>query len=126
MSEGAGEVVLILTAIGTSAVNYTVVVDTVDRLSLSCCRLVFRIGIRMSGILLTIGKSMLMQPSTYVCSPPPLCTTYVEMQFLYGRTCSQYSTVHFDIYTPVLNISKYSQFLGVRRSRYGYTAIVYI
>ncbi len=80
----------------------------------------------MSGILLTMGKSMLMQPSTYVCSPPPLCTTYVEMQFLYGRTCSQYSTVHFDIYTPVLNISKYSQFLGVRRSRYGYTAIVYI
>ena len=35
-----------------------------------------------------------MQPSTYVCSPPPLCTTYAEMQFLYGRTCSQYSTVH--------------------------------
>ena len=48
----------------------------------------------MSGILLAIGKSMLMQPSTYVCSPPPLCTTYAEMQFLYGRTCSQYSTVH--------------------------------
>ena len=48
----------------------------------------------MSGILLTIGKSMLMQPSTYVCSPPPLCTTYAEMQFLYGRTCSQYSTGH--------------------------------
>ena len=35
-----------------------------------------------------------MQPSTYVCSPPPLCTMYAEMQFLYGRTCSQYSTVH--------------------------------
>ena len=48
----------------------------------------------MSGILLTIGKSMLMQPSTYICSPPPLCTTYAEMQFLNGRTCSQYSTVH--------------------------------
>ena len=30
MSEGAGEVVLKLTANGTSAVNYTVVVDTVD------------------------------------------------------------------------------------------------
>ena len=30
VSEGAGEVVLILTANGTSAVNYTVVVDTVD------------------------------------------------------------------------------------------------
>ena len=30
VSEGAGEVVLNLTANGTSAVNYTVVVDTVD------------------------------------------------------------------------------------------------
>ena len=30
MSEGAGEVVLNLTANGTSAVNYTVVVDTMD------------------------------------------------------------------------------------------------
>ena len=30
VSEGAGEVVLILTANETSAVNYTVVVDTVD------------------------------------------------------------------------------------------------
>ena len=30
VSEGAGEVVLIVTANGTSAVNYTVVVDTVD------------------------------------------------------------------------------------------------
>ena len=30
VSEGAGEVVLILTANGSSAVNYTVVVDTVD------------------------------------------------------------------------------------------------
>ena len=48
----------------------------------------------MSGILLAIGKLMLMQPSTYVCSLPPLCTTYAEMQFLYGHTCSQYSTVH--------------------------------
>ena len=30
VSEGAGEVVLNLTANGTSAVNYTVVVDTMD------------------------------------------------------------------------------------------------
>ena len=30
VSEGAGEVVLILTANGSSAVNYTVMVDTVD------------------------------------------------------------------------------------------------
>ena len=48
MSEGAGEVVLNLTANGTSAVNYTVVVDTVNgratgkhtmKLSSECCEL---------------------------------------------------------------------------------------
>ena len=48
VSEGTGEVVLNLTANGTSAVNYTVVVDTVDgratgkhrmKLSSECCEL---------------------------------------------------------------------------------------
>ena len=54
--------------------------------------------------------------------------------FATGKTSAQVAVTVFDDnvteggenFTAVLNISEYSEFLGVRRSRNGSTAIVYI